>query len=137
MSTWRGLYRLLDSAGVHREQFFFTNVYVGLKEGAPTGQFTGHDAPLFRRWCSEFLATQVTTMRPRVVLVLGGPANRDVAIACEPQPWPPGPLPPPEPRAVRLYGHPTVLVPAHHPSMQKRIVRDALTLGRAWRTPCT
>lgn len=61
MSTWVGLYRLLELAGVDRGQFFFTNAYVGLKEGTPTGRFKAYDAPEYRRWCRDFLAVQVQT----------------------------------------------------------------------------
>jgi len=131
MSTWVGLYRLLGLAGVERSEFFFTNVLVGLKEGKPTGQFSAHRAPAYREWCAEFLEHQVRTMRPRVVLVLGVPACRDVASMTSPRPWEPGPLPPPAAVEARLAGHDTTLVPAHHPSYQKRIEADALALRRA------
>jgi hypothetical protein len=70
MSTWLGLYKVLDGAGVGRDEFFFTNIFVGLKEGTPTGRFSAYPAPDFRRWCREFLRHQVDTMRPTVVLLL-------------------------------------------------------------------
>jgi hypothetical protein len=132
MSTWRGLYRLLGEAGVDRNEFFFTNVYAGLKEGRPTGEFTAHPAAGFRGWCRDFLRRQVAVMRPRAVLILGVPACRDIANSSTPTPWLPGPLPPPRAVRVRLHGHETVLVPAHHTSMPKRIALDAQALQAAW-----
>jgi hypothetical protein len=133
MNTWLGLYKLLDLAGVERDQFYFTNILVGLKkEGSPTGQFTAYDAPEFKQWCREFLGLQVTTMRPRVVLVLGVPASCEIAKVAIPPPWPATSLPPPIAVDARLYGHDTVLVPAHHTSRQRRIARDADALRGAW-----
>jgi uracil-DNA glycosylase family 4 len=132
MSTWVGLYKLLELAGVPRNQIFFTNIFVGLKKGKPTGSFTRYATPEFKRSCREFLGLQVTTMRPRVVLVLGDPACRAIAELATPTPWPSTSLPPPVAIAARLFGHDTVLVPAHHPSMQKRIARDSETLRAAW-----
>jgi hypothetical protein len=134
MKTWVGLYELLDRAGVERDQFYFTNIFVGLKrEGGPTGQFAACDAPEFRRWCREFLGLQVTTMRPRVVLVLGVPASCEIAKVAIPAPWPAtSRLPPPIAVAARFYGHNTVLVPAHHTSRKRRIDRDADALRGAW-----
>lgn len=73
-------------------------------------------------------------MKPRVVLVLGVPACRDIAAVAEPTSWPPGPLPAPEAHQGCLYGHETVLVPAHHTSMPKRISADAEALREAWCT---
>ena len=132
MSTWRGLYKILDQARVPREQFFFTNVFVGLKAGAATGRFSAHRSSLFRRWCADFLRYQITTMRPSVVLVLGVPACSDIAGVTTPHPWPRGVLPPPQALPARVAGHDTTLVPASHPSYQKRIGPDAAALRDAW-----
>lgn len=132
MSTWRGLYSLLDVAGVPLQQMFFTNVFVGLKEGASTGPFTNAWTPEFRSWCRDFLRHQVLTMRPRVTLVLGKPACKELGGVSDPGEWLSGALPQPGPVAVRLHGHRTTLVPAHHTSMQKRIADDADALRRAW-----
>ena len=79
MPTWSGLYRLLKSAGIDTNEFFFTNVFVGLKEGKPTGRFSAYKAAEYRKWCRTFLELQVTTMQPRVVLVLGTHACREIA----------------------------------------------------------
>jgi hypothetical protein len=132
MSTWRGLYRLLELAGLDRRQLFFTNVYVGLKQGKPTGQFSHHAAPRYRRWCREFLEHQYLKMRPKVVLVLGEPAWSELSVAADQQPWPIGRLAPPGQARLKLYGEETLVVPAHHTSMQKRIAPDAAALRAAW-----
>lgn len=133
MSTWNGLYRLLGQAGVGLSDFFFTNLFAGLKEGKPTGQFSAYAAPAYRTFCMEFLQLQVTVMRPRVVLVLGVPACRDVGSRTAPKLWQVHSLPPPVPVIARFAGHETTLVPAHHTSYQKRIDADAAALRLAWR----
>ncbi len=132
MSTWRGLYRLLDQAGVQRQQFFFTNVFVGLKEGTTTGRFSAYRAPSFRRWCADFLRYQIDTMRPRVVLILGVPACREIAKVTSPGEWLRGGLPPPGRVTARVADHDTMVVPASHPSYQKRIGHDSAALRAAW-----
>jgi hypothetical protein len=132
MRTWVGLYRLLDQAGVGRHQFFFTNVFVGLKEGATTGRFSAHRAHEFRRWCADFLRHQIETMQPRVVLILGVPACREIAKVTTPSEWLRGALPAPKPVPARVAAHDTIAVPASHPSYQKRIGPDAAALRAAW-----
>ncbi len=132
MSTWRGLYRLLDQAGVQRRQFFFTNVFVGLKEGAATGRFSAYPAPGYRRWCADFLRHQIDIMRPRVILILGVPACRELAEVTSPGEWLRGALPPPGRVTARVAGHDTTVVPASHPSYQKRIGPDSAALHAAW-----
>ena len=133
MSTWRGLYRLLETAKVERRELFFTNVYVGLKLGRPTGQFSRLPAPSYRKWCREFLEHQYLTMLPRVVVVLGEPAWTELSTVAEDAPWPAGRLAPSGFAKVKLYGVETMVVPAHHTSMQKRIVPDSDALQMAWR----
>jgi hypothetical protein len=70
--TWRGLLKVLGGAGVLPSDCFFTNVYMGLRQGtATTGPFPGrHDAEFVRR-CQRFLAEQLAAQRPSVVLTLG------------------------------------------------------------------
>ena len=63
MRTWQNLYKLLATAGVDPRECFFTNAYVGLKEGDdPTGRFPGSGDAAFRRWCAGFLPDQVAVM---------------------------------------------------------------------------
>jgi hypothetical protein len=132
MSTWRGLYRLLDLAGLDRGQLFFTNVFVGLKQGKPTGRFSRHRAPQYRQWCREFLEHQYLKMRPKVVLVLGEPAWSELSVVSDQRPWPIGRLAPPGHARLKVYGEETIVVPAHHTSMQKRIAADAAAVRAAW-----
>jgi hypothetical protein len=123
MAYWRGMYRLLDAAGVRREACFFTNVYVGLKAGAkPEGSLRVGRQAAFREWCSSFLEEQVREMRPRAVAVMGVPAWRFLgAMATELRGW----LSPPVPASVvrtTIGGHATVAVPLLHPSGQGRFM---------------
>jgi hypothetical protein len=80
MRTWRNLYLLVDDAGVRRERCFFTNAYVGLNRTGPTATFAGERDNWFRAWCHDFLAQQISVMRPRTVVALGAPA-RDFLVA--------------------------------------------------------
>lgn len=70
--TWRNLLALLARVGVTPEACFFTNAYMGLREGSQnTGRFPGaHDAGFVER-CRRFLLEQLRAQRPRVVLSLG------------------------------------------------------------------
>lgn len=131
MSTWRGLYRLLDGAGINRAAFFFTNAFVGLKHGGPTGDVTAYPAPRYRQWCQDFLGHQVQVMKPRVVLTLGEPASTAVSTVSEPRPWPAGRLPKAGMAKASIYGHQTVIVPAKHPSIAPRS-EDTDWLKQAW-----
>ena len=134
MAYWRGMYRLLDAAGVGREECFFTNIYVGLKAGAkPEGALRLGRGAAFRGWCSSFLEEQVREMRPRAVAVMGVPAWRFVGgMVAELRRW----LSPPVPALsieTKLGGHSTVAVPLLHPSGQGRFMhrRGYQTLDEA------
>jgi hypothetical protein len=70
--TWHGLVQLLKSAHVDPAQCFFTNAYMGLREGdGTTGRFPGSTDPAFVDRCRTFLALQIQTMRPSAILTLG------------------------------------------------------------------
>ena len=115
MSTWTGLYKLLDRAGVNRTEFFFTNVFVGLMNGdSNVGKFTRQASADYHAWRVQFLKYQVEIMKPKAVLVLGKHACDDVADIAHPTPWPRGQLPPLRAVVGRLFDCETVLVPAFH-----------------------
>jgi uracil-DNA glycosylase len=70
--TWRHLLHLLSRVPVRLEQCFFTNIYMGLREGrATTGPFPGAASPGFVKRCEDFFLRQVEVQRPALVLVLG------------------------------------------------------------------
>jgi hypothetical protein len=70
--TWRSLTCLLKAVDVDPSICFFTNAYMGLREGAdPTGRFPGSNNPGFVERCRAFLRLQIRTMRPRAILTLG------------------------------------------------------------------
>jgi len=60
---------------------FFTNVYMGLRAGSAkiTGRFPGARSPHFVHQCQTFLAYQIATQRPRLILTLGGPVPAVIA----------------------------------------------------------
>ncbi len=141
MATWTGLYELLERAGIGLGDFSFTNVFVGLKVG-PTnmGRITDCPTPEYTKWCRSFLADQVNLMRPRLVIVLGTHAARDVRACADPVPWAKDRLPPPGAVGARLLGWPTVLVPVRHTSMRTdrdRFDLDVSTVRDAWRSMST
>jgi uracil-DNA glycosylase len=77
MRTWRGLYQLLESAGVDPRMCFFTNAYVGLIAGEkPTGRFPGAGDVEFSEWCADFLRLQIEAMQPSVLVTIGADARR-------------------------------------------------------------
>jgi uracil-DNA glycosylase len=80
MSTWRGLYRLLETARVDVHRCFFTNAYVGLMAGdKPTGRFPGALDAEFSKWCERFLRMQISRMKPAVIATIGADARRFLA----------------------------------------------------------
>ena len=70
--TWNNLLPLLGSAGIRREQCFFTNAYMGLSVGdRNTGPSPGARDPEFKRRCESFLIEQIAVQKPRLILTLG------------------------------------------------------------------
>jgi hypothetical protein len=70
--TWRNLLILLDTAGITLESCFFTNVFMGLREGrATTGRFPGASDLAFVAHCMRFLFRQIDLQRPSLIVTLG------------------------------------------------------------------
>ena len=70
--TWRNLVSVLQRAGVELERCFFTNYYMGLREGkGTTGPFPGAKDSRFVNHCRSFLLDQIQTQRPELILTLG------------------------------------------------------------------
>lgn len=70
--TWRNLIALLKRARVDPVICFFTNAFIGLREGSrSTGAFSGWEDPSFVDRCRQFLSLQLRVVRPRVILTLG------------------------------------------------------------------
>jgi uracil-DNA glycosylase len=71
-TTWRNLIPILAEAGVPAETCFFTNVYMGLRDGGKeTGRFPGSRDHDFVARCSRFFDRQLAVSRPKLILVLG------------------------------------------------------------------
>ena len=72
LPTWRSLTTLLAEVGIALERCFFTNLFMGLREGtATTGPFPGGGDPAFVGHCERFLIEQLRAQRPALVLTLG------------------------------------------------------------------
>jgi uracil-DNA glycosylase len=70
--TWRRLREFLQAAGIHEQDCFFTNFFMGLCEGAESvGQFPGCGDAAFVQRTLDFFIRQFQTQRPKIVLVLG------------------------------------------------------------------
>src|SRR5262245_19007114 len=70
--TWRNLLPLLDEVDIAPTDCFFTNVYMGLREGDVTaGTLPGASDERFDLHCREFLLEQLTAQRPSLILTLG------------------------------------------------------------------
>ncbi|MCU0320513.1 MAG: hypothetical protein MUE88_10625 [Flavobacteriales bacterium] len=87
--TWRNLKRLLMEAEVPLHDCFFTNFFMGLREGeATTGRFPGRKDTGFVQRCAEFLLHQLRLQRPRAVVVLGSEVPSLIApLAPQLNPW--------------------------------------------------
>jgi hypothetical protein len=78
MRTWENLYKLFGLADFRKHEMFFTNVYVGLKEGVDGGgRFPGAKDESFRAWCRDFLDDQIRIMEPRAIVTLGSHARKE------------------------------------------------------------
>lgn len=72
--TWGGIVSLLTRAAVPISDCFFTNAVMGARiEKSNTGQSKALQArnKAFAQRCSDFLRIQVSTIRPRAVVMLG------------------------------------------------------------------
>lgn len=79
-ATWRNLIHFLEAAGIAPRDCFYTNYYMGLREGlATTGVFPGSTDPDFGRACQQFFLEQLRQQRPKVILVLGVHVPRQLA----------------------------------------------------------
>lgn len=72
LPTWRNLLALMSDAGIDKGETFFTNAFMGLRQGpATTGPFPGRNDEAFVARCQRFLRAQLATQRPRLILTLG------------------------------------------------------------------
>lgn len=70
--TWRHLLPVLAATEVCLGDCFFTNVFMGLREGsATTGRFPGATDEKFVERCQGFFQAQLRAQRPRLIVALG------------------------------------------------------------------
>lgn len=71
--TWVGLNIILDRAEIPKFKCFFTNIYIGLREGSckPTGRFPVPKNHNFFETCHVFFDFQVNVLKPKLILCLG------------------------------------------------------------------
>lgn len=70
--TWRSLLELLEDASISPKDCFFTNAWMGLRSNGPsTGPYAGSLDAGFTARCTAFLACQLATQRPRLIVTLG------------------------------------------------------------------
>lgn len=70
--TWRNLLRLLAQAAIPTADCFFTNFFMGLRQGTiTTGVFPGSKSEPYVEHCRRFLLRQLEVQRPRLLLTLG------------------------------------------------------------------
>ena len=71
-TTWLHLRQLLKRVPIRLDECFFTNIYMGLREGtATTGRFPGASDSEFVGRCRKFFLRQVAMQQPRLILALG------------------------------------------------------------------
>jgi uracil-DNA glycosylase len=71
-TTWLHLRELLGLVPIRLDECFFTNIYMGLREGtATTGRFPGAADSGFVDRCRNFFLRQVAMQQPRLILALG------------------------------------------------------------------
>jgi uracil-DNA glycosylase len=70
--TWGALQKLLLASGISLNRCFFTNLYMGLREGGPeTGKFSGARDKGFVQRCLAFFIVKLQVIQPTLLLTLG------------------------------------------------------------------
>jgi hypothetical protein len=70
--TWTHLRELLEEVGIDLSRCFFTNAYMGLRNGGRNvGEFPGARDAAFVEVCRQFFREQLRAVAPRCVLTLG------------------------------------------------------------------
>lgn len=71
--TWENLEKLLQAAGIAKEDCFFTNSIMGIRKDrkSNSGQSPAFKDPIFINTCLDFLTFQIATQRPKAILCLG------------------------------------------------------------------
>jgi hypothetical protein len=71
-ATWGRLLQFLGKCGIAPEACFFTNFFMGLRQGDQgVGVFPGAADRGFEERCRGFMGVQLNTQQPRLVLTLG------------------------------------------------------------------
>jgi uracil-DNA glycosylase len=71
-TTWKNLRPILLRSDLAEDAYFFTNVYMGLRDGGPeTGRFPGARDRDFAGRCMRFFIRQLEVSKPRLILTLG------------------------------------------------------------------
>jgi uracil-DNA glycosylase len=71
-ATWGRLLQFLARCGIAPEACFFTNFFMGVREGnEAVGVFPGAADTAFEERCRQFVRVQLETQQPRLVLTLG------------------------------------------------------------------
>ena len=72
MPTWKNLLPLLREVPISLERCFFTNLYMGLRQGTETtGVFPGASDAAFVQHCQQFFLEQIKLQRPSLIVTLG------------------------------------------------------------------
>lgn len=72
--TWRHMRERIDSAGLPGSLGFYTNAYLGLRSDR-SALADPIDHPGYRALCAEYLAFQIRTQMPRLIVVFGDRAT--------------------------------------------------------------
>ena len=71
-ATWGRLLQFLPRCGIAKERCFFTNFFMGLRQGnKAVGVFPGAADTAFEERCRQFVGQQLETQQARLVLTLG------------------------------------------------------------------
>lgn len=90
-ATWRNLLDLLGAVNISPLDCFFTNAYMGIKQGdEATGKFPGAKNPQFVDACQKFLLEQIKAQQPKLIITLGNhvpafiaPLSRELTSWCD------------------------------------------------------
>lgn len=72
-ATWRNLIKLFEESNIDLKKCFYSNVFMGLRDGVTknTGEFPGFKDKEFVKRNLDFLAIQINTIKPKLIITLG------------------------------------------------------------------
>lgn len=127
--TWRNMRKLFSEAELNLSDCFFSNIFIGLrKTKSMVGKFPGSKDKLYVSRCLDFMALQIKTIEPKIIVTLGKYPSELLSLVSEDlNSWKNGKaLSDPNngfKERVNINGHICTCIALEHPSMRNSNVK--------------